>query len=103
MSNGELGLLEEGRKRFINRERAEKVQKLLDEAGYFKLPKISTSGQSWTPVEPILVNLLVDYLHFATTQPPAKGHQSLDLSRLKKLAELAYSLFEKDHPQSDEK
>jgi|SRR6476660_370055 len=82
------------RRQYVNHARAESLQEMLEEAGYFE--SIIDVGyirrrEDKLQVKGPLLNFLVDYLHFAETQ-----EQVLDLPSLQEIVELAHALFEKE-------
>src|SRR4051794_16243523 len=83
----------DARRAHVNRARAESLQKILEEAGYFRWPHLLPSPHmpKHVPLEVGLMNLLVDYLHITD-----KEGQAFDLALLQDLVKEAHGLFDSE-------
>jgi hypothetical protein len=75
------------RRRDVNLARAATLQRMLEEAGYFR----AASKKADLNAERTLLNFLVDYLHFADREG-----QPMTLTTLQELAKSAHDLYEKE-------
>lgn len=90
----EIVTFEKGRKQLINIARGKRLQEFLDQTGYFKLDWSLSNDPTvgaQPPIEGVLVNVIIDYLHFAQSEG-----RPIERDRFQQLVLAGFAIFEKE-------